>query len=77
VKLGFNHKERKALFQRGIREGCLAVSEIERALPPGSLTPSERWLLYYSLRAAGVTIRDDSPSESRGPPPSGDHRNPD
>ncbi len=67
MRLGFNHKARKALFQRGIREGRLTVSEIERALPPGSLTPSERWLLYYSLRAAAVVIHDDSTSQSEGP----------
>lgn len=73
MKLGSSHKARKALFQRGIQEGHLSVSEIERALPAGSLTPSERWLFYYSLRAAGVTIHDDTAAEgasSTPPPPS-------
>jgi hypothetical protein len=53
-----SHEARKALFQIGIRRGHLSLDEIDRALPPGSLSPSERWLLFYSLRAAGVEIRD-------------------
>ncbi|GAO01866.1 RNA polymerase sigma factor region1.1 domain-containing protein [Anaeromyxobacter sp. PSR-1] len=53
-----SHEARKALFQIGIRRGTLTVAEIDRALPPGSLSPAERWLLFYSLRAAGVEIRD-------------------
>jgi hypothetical protein len=53
-----SHEARKALFQLGIRRGYLSLDEIDRALPPGSLSPSERWLLFYSLRAAGVDIRD-------------------
>jgi hypothetical protein len=35
------------------------VAEIDRALPPGSLTDAERWLLFYSLRASGVEIVDE------------------
>lgn len=58
MKTGASHRARKALFQRGIRRGYLTTSEIEQALPPGSLTASERWLLYYSLRASHVEIRD-------------------
>jgi hypothetical protein len=54
-----SHEARKALFQLGIRRGHLTVNEIDRSLPSGSLSPSERWLLFYSLRAAGVEIRDD------------------
>jgi Sigma-70 factor, region 1.1 len=53
------HEARKGLFQLGLRRGHLTVSEIDEALPPGSLSPAERWLLFYSLRAAGVEIRDD------------------
>jgi len=53
------HEARKALFQIGIRRGWLELSEIDRALPAGSLSPPERWLLFYSLRAAGVEIRDE------------------
>ena len=33
--------------------------EIEKALPAGTLTAAERWLLYYSLRAAQVEIIDE------------------
>jgi hypothetical protein len=58
VKTSRSHRARKALFQRGIQRGALTVEEIERAVPEGSLTDSERWLLYYSLRASGVEIRD-------------------
>jgi hypothetical protein len=52
------HEARKTLFQVGIRRGHLTLDEIDRALPPGSLSPSERWLLFYSLRASGVEIHD-------------------
>ena len=54
-----SHEARKALFQVGIRRGWLALAEVDRAMPAGSLSPSERWLLFYSLRAAGVEIRDE------------------
>jgi hypothetical protein len=64
VRLGSeSHEARKALFQLGIRRGHLSLNEIDRALPPGSLSPSERWLLFYSLRAAGVDIRDRTGEE--------------
>ncbi len=53
-----SHEARKFLFQTGIRRGWLDLVEIDRALPTGSLSPPERWLLFYSLRAAGVEIRD-------------------
>ena len=58
LKIGRSHKARKALFTRGIRRGFLTVGEIDEALPPGSLTDAERWLLYYSLHAARVEILD-------------------
>ncbi len=67
-----SHEARKALFALGIRRGHLTVDEIDRALPQGSLSPAERWLLFYSLRAAGVEIRDGAghsvevPSEPPG-----------
>jgi len=54
-----SHEARKTLFQLGIRRGWLELAEIDRALPSGSLSPPERWLLFYSLRAAGVEIRDE------------------
>ena len=59
MKTSRSHRARKDLFQRGIRRGTLTVQEIERALPHGSLTDAERWLLYYSLRASGVEILDE------------------
>jgi hypothetical protein len=58
LKIGRSHKARKALFARGIRRGFLSVEEIDDALPPGSLTDAERWLLYYSLKASRVEVRD-------------------
>lgn len=51
---------RKALFAKGIKQGRLTVREIEETLPAGTLTASERWLLYYCLRAAEVEIFDES-----------------
>src|SRR4051812_37134413 len=58
-KIGESYLARKALFAKGLREGRLSVQEIEQALPPGTLTAAERWLLYYSLRAAQVEIIDE------------------
>jgi hypothetical protein len=58
LKIGRSHRARKALFTRGIRRGFLILEEIDEALPPGSLTDAERWLLFYSLRASRVQVRD-------------------
>jgi hypothetical protein len=58
-RIGKSYMARKALFAKGLREGRLTVQEIEDALPPGTLTAAERWLLYYSLRAAQVEIVDE------------------
>jgi hypothetical protein len=58
LKIGRSHKARKALFARGIRRGYLLIDEIDEALPPGSLTDAERWLLLYSLKASRVEVRD-------------------
>jgi hypothetical protein len=57
-KSGTSYAARKELFAKGLREGRLTVQEIEDALPPGVLTAPERWLVYYSLRAAQVEIVD-------------------
>jgi hypothetical protein len=51
------HAARRELFRLGLRRGYLTVQEIEEALPQGSLSPTERWVLYYSLRAASIEIR--------------------
>jgi hypothetical protein len=53
-----SHAARKALFARGIRRGWLSLGDIAGALPEGSLTEAERWLLFASLRAARVEVRD-------------------
>jgi hypothetical protein len=58
LKIGREHKTRKALFTRGIRRGFLSLGEIDEALPAGSMTDAERWLLFYSLHAARVEILD-------------------
>lgn len=60
MKASRTHRARKELFQRGLRQGYVTVEDIERSVPVGALTGSERWLLYYSLRAAGIEIRDAS-----------------
>jgi len=62
-RIGRCYWARKALFAKGIREKRLSVQEIDRLLPPGSLSASERWLLFYSLRAAEVELVDDQTSE--------------
>ena len=82
LKIGREHKARKALFTRGIRRGFLTLDEIDEALPNGSLSDAERWLLFYSLHAARVEIHDDDgrrvgleelrPSEGEGESSSGE-----
>lgn len=62
-KIGSSYTARKQLFAKGIKDGRLSVQEIERALPEGTLTAAERWLLYYSLRAAQVEIVDEVTGE--------------
>ena len=67
-----SHEARKALFQPASAAATCSLQEIDRALPQGSLSPAERWLLFYSLRAAGVEIRDSrggSVEELPGEPP--------
>ena len=71
MKSSRSHRARKELFQRGIQQGSLSLQEIERALPPGSLTDAERWLLYYSLHASGVEIRGEEGTQLRTLPPLG------
>jgi hypothetical protein len=48
---------RRKLFHKGMRRGFLTVQEVEDALPEGSISASERWLLYFSLRAAKIEVR--------------------
>jgi hypothetical protein len=55
-RISSSYLARKALFAKGLKLGRLSVQEIEQALPEGALTVTERWLLYYSLRAACVEI---------------------
>ena len=45
----------------------MKTSSSQRALPAGSLTDAERWLLYYRLRASGVEIRDEQGREVQEP----------
>lgn len=55
------HAARKSLFARALARGVVSQDEIDEALPPGSLSEAERWLLLYSLRAAGVEVREAGP----------------
>ena len=52
-----SHAARLSLFLRGRRRGFLTLEEVEEALPTGTLSYAERWLLLYSLRAVGIEIR--------------------
>ncbi len=63
VKIGQSYTARKHLFAKGLKNGRLTVQEIEEALPPGTLTAPERWLLYYSLKAAEIEIIDEVTGE--------------
>jgi hypothetical protein len=62
-QVGPSYEARKALFARGIRNGRLTTQEIEEAVPSGTLTASERWLLYFSLRAAQIDIVESAEAE--------------
>lgn len=62
-ELGEIYLARKSLFVKGIREGRLTTQEIDEALPSGTMTAAEKWLLYYSLRAAQVEIIDERTGE--------------
>lgn len=77
IPMGSGHRLRKELFKRAIAQGWLDVDEVERSLPPDLLTAPERWLLYFSLQASDVELRDSdgrvvTPTEvvPEGPPPS-------
>lgn len=59
AKIGSSHLARKELFRKGIQRGYLTVEDVEGALPAGTLAAAERWLLYYSLRAAEIEIVGD------------------
>jgi hypothetical protein len=72
VKVGSSHRARKELFRRGLRQGWLALTEIDAALPAGMISQGERWLLLYSLRAAGVELRDGAGGGVELPPPPAD-----
>ena len=68
TRIGESHRARKALFANGLKTGRVSVQEIEQALPPGSMTDAERWLLYYSLRAAEIEVYDaKAPAAQAGP----------
>ncbi len=58
-RVGRAHHARKELFARALREGTLTLQEVDRALPPGTLSDAERWLFHASLRAAGVILVDE------------------
>lgn len=49
---------RKALFKKGKRQGYLTFQEISAAIPEVMMSPAERWLLFYSLRAMGIQLLD-------------------
>ena len=62
---GRSHEARKRLFSKGVRRGWVSLAEVDEAAPEGSLSPAERWLLFYSLRAAGVDVRDERGDEEK------------
>ena len=46
----------------------MTIQEIEDSLPSEALTAAERWLLYYSLHAAEIEIRDECGATVEVPP---------
>ncbi|MDR0966363.1 MAG: RNA polymerase sigma factor region1.1 domain-containing protein [Myxococcales bacterium] len=49
---------RKELFKKGRQQGYLTFQEISDALGEALMTPADRWLLFYSLRAMGIQLLD-------------------
>ncbi len=73
MKTGSSHHARKELFRRGLAQGFITLADVDAALPVGTASQGERWLLLYSLRAAGVEIRDrDGVGMQLPPPPASD-----
>ena len=68
MKTGSSHHARIELFRRGLAQGFITVADVDAALPAGTASQGERWLLLYSLRAAGVEIRDRDGSGLELPP---------
>ena len=52
------HRWRRDLFVRGLREGFVDAEQVEADIPPGMMSASERWLLYFSLSASEIELRD-------------------
>jgi hypothetical protein len=52
------HQWRRDLFVRGLREGFVDAEQVEAEIPPGMMSASERWLLYFSLSASDIELRD-------------------
>ncbi|MFM2153445.1 MAG: hypothetical protein RL199_1880 [Pseudomonadota bacterium] len=52
------HRWRRDLFVRGLREGYVDAERVEEEIPPGMMSASERWLLYFSLSASEIELRD-------------------
>jgi hypothetical protein len=67
TRTGRSHRIRKELFQQGLRQGWLSLPDIERALPR-TTGQGERWLFLYSLRAAGIELRDGRGGQVDLPP---------
>lgn len=57
-KMGKNHREKILLFQAGLRRGFVTSQEVEAVIPEDQVNDAERWLLYYSLQASEIEIRD-------------------
>ena len=68
MRIGSSHHARKELFRRGLQQGYITLGDVDEALPPGTASQGERWLLLYSLRAAGVEIRGSDGDEVALPP---------
>lgn len=61
---------RKALFKKGKRQGYLTFQEISEAIPEIMMSPADRWLLFYSLRAMGIQLLDVDIEPTRPEPAS-------
>ncbi len=67
-KMGKSHREKIHLFQAGLRRGFVTSQEVDAVLPEDQANDAERWLLYYSLQAAEIEIRNQKDTADSSSP---------
>jgi hypothetical protein len=66
--MGKSHRDKIHLFQEGLRRGFVTSQEVDAVFFEDQANDAERWLLYYSLQAAEIEIRNQkSTADSSSP----------